>query len=121
MIYTLNPGSNAFEQNLVLNFQETNDRFHKTDVRFEKMDNKIDLLRKDMDAGFDRIDARFEAIDARFETIDVRFEAMDVRFVSLETSMNKQFKVLTWSIAVGFTMLTAMISVLSVLVLRAVA
>ncbi len=75
-----------------------------TEKRFEAIDKRFEEQRE-------YTEKRFEAIDKRFEEqlyyMDKRFEAVDKRF----EDMNKRFGVLQWVMILGFTLMTALMSV----------
>ncbi len=93
----------------------------KMDRTMEKMDQRISMnteriirveeelksQRELMKQGFEQVDKRFEQVDKRFEQVDKRFEQMDKRFEQFE----KSFTRMTLLLGIGFTMLTALMSI----------
>ncbi len=68
-----------------------------------------DTFEKDQNQNFQEVDIRFERVDAHFEKIDTTLGGI-----------NKQIKILTWSMGIGFTMMTAMNTFFGMLVLKLV-
>ncbi len=65
-----------------------------------------------------RLEERFEQVDKRFEQIDRRFEQIDKRFDDLIHYMDKRFEqvdkrfaAMQWTIGIGFTLITVVMSV----------
>ncbi len=109
----VSPVSDTFEKDLNLNFQEVDMHFRalekNIDRRFQEVDTQFHALEKNIDRRFHEVDIRFERVDARFEKIDATLGGI-----------NKQIKILTWSMGIGFTIMTAMTTLVGMLVLKLV-
>ena len=91
------------------------DLIHYMDKRFEQMDKRFEDLIHHMDQRFHQMDKRFEDLihqmDKRFEQVDKRFEQVDKRFEDLIHHMDKRFSLIQWTMGIGFTMITVLMSV----------
>ena len=62
---------------------------------------------------------RFNVVDRRFEDMlaasEQRFAAMDKRFADMRSYSDKRFAALQWSLVVGFTIVTAAVTVFGLL------
>ncbi len=72
---------------------------------FAAMDKRFEALQVQMDKRFEALQVQ---MDKRFEAVDKRFEAVDKRF----DDFNRRFALLQWTMLIGFTMLTLLITVL---------
>ena len=94
--------------------------------RTSRVETSIEYLGKQMVDGFARMDKRFEDLihymDKRFEQVDQRFvdlihqmdkrfEQVDKRFEDLIHHMDKRFSLIQWTMGIGFTMITVLMSV----------
>jgi len=89
------------------------------DQRFEAVDRRFEELTHYMDKRFEAVDKRFEAVDKRFEAVDKRFEElmhnMDKRFEAVDKrfeDMNKRFNGMQALMALGFTVIATMMTVI---------
>jgi hypothetical protein len=84
-------------------------------TRVTRVETSLEFLAKQMIEGFERMDKRFEQIDKRFEELihhtDTRFQdlihQMDKRFEQVD----KRFSLIQWTMGIGFTMITVLMSV----------
>jgi len=70
----------------------------------EELKNQRELMKQ----GFDQVKQQFEQVDRRFDLME---RYMDKRF----DDVNRRFTILTWMIGFGFTLTTAAISTVVVL------
>ena len=79
--------------------------------RVTRVETSLEFLAKQMIEGFERMDKRFEDLihqmDKRFEQVDKRFEQVDKRFEQVD----KRFSLIQWTMGIGFTMITVLMSV----------
>ena len=91
-------------------------------TRVTRVETSLEFLAKQMIEGFERMDKRFEQVDKRFELVDQRFqdlihqmdkrfEQVDKRFEDLIHHMDKRFSLIQWTMGIGFTMITVLMSV----------
>jgi hypothetical protein len=86
---------------------------------FARMDKRFEDLIHYMDKRFEQMDKRFEELihhtDSRFQDLihqmDKRFEQVDKRFEDLIHHMDKRFSLIQWTMGIGFTMITILMSV----------
>ena len=104
----------------------------KIEENILEMKSDIRILAETMKQGFESIDKRFESVDKRFESVDKRFESIDKRFEDLIHHMDKRFEqvdkrfeqvdkrfnLLTWSMGIGFTVITSFLVVILNFVLK---
>jgi hypothetical protein len=91
----------------------------ETISRTSRVETSIEYLGKQMVDGFARMDKRFEELihhtDTRFQDLihqmDKRFEQVDKRFEDLIHHMDKRFSLIQWTMGIGFTMMTVLMSV----------
>ncbi len=99
----------------VVQRQQRDYEFEYLDKRLELIETRINMTDKRLEEMIRFMDKRFEAVDKRFEEqlhyMDKRFEEqlhyMDKRFEALD----KRFGVLQWVMILGFTLMTALMSV----------
>ena len=96
-------------------FEQMDKRFeeliHHTDSRFQDLIHQMDKRFEQVDKRFEQVDKRFEQVDKRFEQVDKRFEQVDKRFEDLIHHMDKRFSLIQWTMGIGFTMMTVLMSV----------
>ena len=90
------------------NFESMDKRFEAVDKRFEAVNKRFEDMRHSMDKGFESMDKRFEDM---LSSMDKRFEAVDKRFTDMQYNMDKRFNVMTGFMALGFTLITVLMSV----------
>jgi len=76
----------------------------------EELKNQRELIHevlKMMDKRFE--EARADS-NARFEQVDKRFEQVDKRFEEINSNMNSRFNMMMWFMGLGFTIVTAFIA-----------
>ena len=82
--------------------------------RIIRVEEELKALREIESARFEAIEKRFEVIDKRMEALQreiaARAEATDKRFEALQREMDKRFSVLQWSIGIGFSVLTVLLT-----------
>ncbi|TVR87833.1 MAG: hypothetical protein EA428_12675 [Spirochaetaceae bacterium] len=78
---------------------------HYMDKRFEAVDKRFEDMQKSMDKRFEAVDKRFEDMQ---NSMEKRFEAVDKRF----EDMNKRFNGMQALLALGFTVLATMMTVI---------
>jgi len=82
--------------------------------RVIRVEEELKALREIESARFEAIEKRFEVIDKRMEALQreiaARAEATDKRFEALQREMDKRFSVLQWSIGIGFSVLTVLLT-----------
>ncbi|MCA1755793.1 MAG: hypothetical protein LC641_14065 [Spirochaeta sp.] len=96
-------------------------------IEIRAINSRIETMQNSMDKRFEELthnmDKRFEAVDKRFEdmqkSMDKRFEAVDKRFEDMTHSMdkrfedmNKRFNGMQALMALGFTVLATMMTVI---------
>lgn len=95
-------------------FEQVDKRFEQVDKRFEQVDKRFEEMRTDMNSRFEQVDKRFEEMrtdmNSRFEQVDKRFETVDKRFEDIISNMNSRFNMLMWFMGLGFTIITAFIA-----------
>ena len=85
----------------------SNSRFEQVDKRFEQVDKRFEEMRTDMNSRFEQVDKRFEQVDKRFE--EIRTD-MNKRFEETNSNMNSRFNMMMWFMGLGFTIITAFIA-----------
>ncbi len=110
----------------VVQRQQRDYEFEYLDKRLELIETRINMTDKRLEEMIRFMDKRFEAVDKRLEEqkeyMDKRFEEqlhyMDKRFEEQLhymdkrfEDMNKKFGVLQWVMILGFTLMTALMSV----------
>jgi len=75
--------------------------------RFEQVDKRFEEMRTDMNSRFEQVDKRFEQVDKRFE--ELRAD-MNSRFEETNSNMNSRFNMMMWFMGLGFTIITAFIA-----------
>jgi ElaB/YqjD/DUF883 family membrane-anchored ribosome-binding protein len=99
-------------------FEQVDKRFEQVDKRFEQVDKRFEEMRTDMNSRFEQADKRFEEMrtdmNSRFEQVDKRFEEMrtdmNKRFEETNSNMNSRFNMMMWFMGLGFTIITAFIA-----------
>ena len=75
--------------------------------RFEQVDKRFEEMRIDMNSRFEQVDKRFEEVRADMNS---RFEQVDKRFEEINSNMNSRFNMMMWFMGLGFTIITAFIA-----------
>ena len=85
----------------------------KFESKFEAMDQKFEARFEAMDQKFEAIGQKFEAIDHKFDSkflaLAPRFDAIDAKLESQHREYSTRFNVLFGTVALGFTLLIALI------------
>ncbi len=81
--------------------REIAERVARLEERFEQMDKRFDELIHYVDKRFDEL----------IHYVDKRFEQMDNRFDDLIHYVDKRFVTLQWTIGIGFTVVTVLMTV----------
>jgi len=85
----------------------SNSRFEQVDKRFEQVDKRFEEMRTDMNSRFEQVDKRFEEMRTDMNS---RFEQVDKRFEEINSNMNSRFNMMMWFTGIGFTIVTAFIA-----------
>ena len=87
--------------------------------RMVRVEEELKAQRELMGERFEAVDRRFvsmqESMDKRFEAVDKRFESMDKRFEDMKAYTDRRFSTLQWSMMLGFTVVTAAVTVFGLL------
>ncbi len=91
------------------------ERLSRVEERMEQFDRRFEELIHQIDKRFEQMDKRFDElihyVDKRFDQIDKRFEQIDKRFDDLIHYVDKRFATLQWTIGIGFTVITVLMTV----------
>ena len=87
-------------------------RFAAVDERFATMDQRFTDMQTYMDKRFTSMDQRFTDLQT---STDKRFTSMDRRFTDMQTYMDKRFSAMQWTMMIGFTIITAAVTVFGLL------
>ena len=78
------------------------------------MDKRFEEMLTNTNSRFEQVDKRFEEMrtdmNSRFEQVDKRFETVDKRFEEINSNMNSRFNMMMWFMGLGFTIITAFIA-----------
>jgi exonuclease VII large subunit len=81
-------------------FEQVDKRFEQVDKRFEQVDKRFEEMRLDMNSRFEQVDKRFEEM----------LTDMNKRFEETNSNMNSRFNMMMWFMGLGFTIITAFIA-----------